>query len=210
MKTAISRFLRSLPRPLLATFGFLGLGLLSTIMAALVPFERLGGSSDGDGSYAFTFEPEEEIRLPETLTPAVTFSMPNGMGWEDTSAAALVAASGIDPELVLRAIAEVETRSNPRRVGQLGERGMYQFRRETWRQHTAEDFRRAHHPEISTTVARRHYDWITRELRHRGYEGTPYEVALAWNAGLHRVLSGRVPSRSRHYAERVANLAAGS
>ena len=49
MKTAISQFFRSLPRPLLVTTGFLGLGLLSTIMAALVPFERIGGTRDAEG-----------------------------------------------------------------------------------------------------------------------------------------------------------------
>ena len=209
MKTAISQFFRSLPRPLLVTTGFLGLGLLSTIMAALVPFERIGGTRDAEGAYSFSFEREEEITLPDELIRTVSFNLPTaGAPLDDAADSSPVAT--IDPTHVLRAIAEVETRGNPRRVGRLGERGMYQFRRETWRQHTAEDFRRAHHPEISTTVARRHYDWILRELRNRGHEGTPYEVALAWNAGLSRVLTGKVPSRSRLYAERVANLATGS
>jgi hypothetical protein len=110
------------------------------------------------------------------------------------------------PTAVLLAIAEIETGGNPHRVGRHGERGMYQFRRTTWRQHTRRDFRLAHHPDVSAEVARQHYDWIVRELVAAGYEGTPYQVALVWNAGLNRFLSGQAPRQSRDYAHRVSNL----
>ena len=110
-------------------------------------------------------------------------------------------------EAFLRAIAEVETGGNARQVGRLGERGLFQFRQATWRQHTAKSFRDAHTPAIAYEIASRHYDWILHELERNGKRATPFMVAAAWNSGVSRVLSGRIPSVSRDYAQRVVNLA---
>ena len=107
----------------------------------------------------------------------------------------------------LRAIAEVETGNNPRRVGRMGERGPYQFRAATWQQHTRQPFRDAHNPAIAHAVASRHYDWIMQQLERNGRPATPYMVAAAWNSGVTRVSSGRIPAASRDYAQRVVNLA---
>lgn len=107
----------------------------------------------------------------------------------------------------LRAIAEVETGNNPRKVGRLGERGQYQFRLATWRQHTKRPFGEAHSPSIAHAVASRHYDWILQTLQRNGKQPTPFMIAAAWNSGVTRVSSGRIPAVSRDYAQRVVNLA---
>lgn len=151
------------------------------------------------GNLAPAIVPDDSPRITFTLPP------PPAPALAPTIAPALE--QNPPAAVVLRAIANVESQGNPRRVGRLGERGLYQFRRATWRQHTRENFSRAHHPEIATTVAHRHYNWIVRELRANGFEGSPYEVALAWNAGLSRVLAGKVSSASHNYAQRVVNLA---
>lgn len=110
-------------------------------------------------------------------------------------------------EAFLRAIAEVETGGNARKVGRLGERGLFQFRQATWRQHTTQSFRDAHTPAVAYDIASRHYDWILHELERNGKRATPFMVAAAWNSGVNRVVSGRIPSVSRDYAQRVVNLA---
>jgi hypothetical protein len=107
----------------------------------------------------------------------------------------------------LRAIAEVETGNNPRKVGRLGERGQYQFRQGTWRQHSRQPFRDAHNPSVAHDVASRHYDWILQQLERSGKRATPFMVAAAWNSGIGRVTSGRIPAVSKDYAQRVVNLA---
>lgn len=122
-----------------------------------------------------------------------------------TSEAAAAHDNGRDA--FLRAIAEVETGNNPRKIGRLGERGQYQFRLATWRQHTKRPFGEAHSPAVAYAVASRHYDWILQTLERNGRQPTPYMIAAAWNSGVSRVSSGRIPAASRDYAERVVNLA---
>lgn len=123
----------------------------------------------------------------------------------EAASAADTARSGRDA--FLRAIAEVETGNNPRKVGRLGERGQYQFRQMTWRQHTKQPFRDAHNPAVAHAVAARHYDWILQQIERSGKRATPYMVAAAWNSGVSRVTSGRIPASSKDYAQRVVNLA---
>jgi hypothetical protein len=194
MKTVLPSSFRASPW-LLIGFG----GLVTTLVAGFAPFDF--GRTTLPERPGLQLVPEtESMEDGDHFEPEVVFLLP---------AVGENAQPGfqIDAAAVLRAIAEVESRGDPASVGRMGERGLYQFRRATWRQHTRESFSRAHHPAISTAVAQRHYDWIVRELRHHGYEGSAYEIALAWNAGLSRVLSGRVSSRSHHYAQRVVNLA---
>jgi soluble lytic murein transglycosylase-like protein len=124
-----------------------------------------------------------------------------------TEAAGAVDSARSGRDAFLRAIAEVETGNNPRKVGRLGERGQYQFRQATWRQHTRQPFRDAHNPSIAHAVASRHYDWILQQLERNGKRATPYMVAAAWNSGIGRVTSGRIPAASKDYAQRVVNLA---
>ncbi|MFT3867627.1 MAG: hypothetical protein QM715_03910 [Nibricoccus sp.] len=109
---------------------------------------------------------------------------------------------------VLRGIRVVETQDqlHPPR-GKLGERGPYQFRRSTWRMHTKSSFDLAENREVANTVAKRHYAWIESQLQANGVDSSPYNVAMAWNAGVNAVIRGRVPAVARDYASRVLNIA---
>jgi len=114
--------------------------------------------------------------------------------------------SGFDRNAFLAAIAEVETGGNTRAVGRNGERGLYQFRSVVWRQYTSRSFFDAHNPTLSYYVAVKHFDWLFEGFHRNGKQPTPYTMAAAWNSGLTRVLSGRLPSSTRSYAERVSNI----
>ncbi len=109
---------------------------------------------------------------------------------------------------VLHGIRIVETKdqTHPPR-GKLGERGPYQFRRGTWRMHTSSHFDLAENREVANTVAQRHYAWIQAQLHANGCEPSPYNVALAWNAGVNAVIRGNAPAVAHDYANRVLNIA---
>jgi len=103
-------------------------------------------------------------------------------------------------------IVETQDQLHPPR-GKLGERGPYQFRRSTWRMHTSSSFELAENREVANTVAKRHYAWIEDQLRTNGIESSPYNVALAWNAGVNAVIRGTAPAVAYDYATRVVNVA---
>ncbi|HTQ29721.1 MAG TPA: hypothetical protein VMI53_00790 [Opitutaceae bacterium] len=67
-------------------------------------------------------------------------------------------------------------------------------------------FYQAINRQYSDEVAVRHYEWLKDGLAQAGVTPTPYNIALAWNAGLDAVVGRRVPSASRAYAEQVSNL----
>jgi hypothetical protein len=106
----------------------------------------------------------------------------------------------------LRAINWVENPTNQTTVGRFGELGPYQFRPGTWRMHTDKPFRQAVQRAVADEVAIKHYEWIKRTLEQRGVEASVFNIAMAWNCGVEAVLSGRAPSVSYNYAERVTNL----
>ena len=107
----------------------------------------------------------------------------------------------------LEAIHQVENPRDLAKAGPAGELGAYQFRRETWSKYTARPFRDALIRVCSDQVAVAHYEWLREGLKRNGLEVSPYNIALAWNAGLGAVVKGRVPRAARSYAERVNNLA---
>jgi hypothetical protein len=109
---------------------------------------------------------------------------------------------------VLHAINQVENPTNRTRPGPKGELGPYQFRQATWFMHSREPFRRANERALADEVAGKHYDWIRRELLKAGIEPSVFNIALAWNGGLHAVLAHRAPAASYRYATRVARLVA--
>ncbi|HEY0946612.1 MAG TPA: hypothetical protein VGD81_15140 [Opitutaceae bacterium] len=106
----------------------------------------------------------------------------------------------------LEAIHWVENPTMSPKPGPHGELGPYQFRPATWQMHTRQPFHLALDRVEADKIAVKHYEWIRRGLERRGLPVTPYNVALAWNAGLSAVINGKVPSSSRHYGARVANL----
>jgi len=103
-------------------------------------------------------------------------------------------------------IVETQDQLHPPR-GKLGERGPYQFRRSTWRMHTSSSFELAENREVANTVAKRHYAWIEAQLLANGIASSPYNVALAWNAGVNAVIRGAIPAVAHDYATRVINIA---
>ena len=106
----------------------------------------------------------------------------------------------------LRAINWVENPTNQTKVGRFGELGPYQFRPATWRMHTDKPFCLAIQREEADAVAVKHYEWIKHAFEEAGVEVNAFNIALAWNSGVDAVLSGRSPSSSYNYAERVTNL----
>lgn len=108
----------------------------------------------------------------------------------------------------LRAINWVENPTNQTHVGRFGELGPYQFRPATWRMHTDKPFRQAIDRTVADEVAVKHYEWIKRTFEQAGVEPSVFNIAMAWNCGVDAVLSGRAPSVSYNYAERVSNLVA--
>ncbi len=107
----------------------------------------------------------------------------------------------------LQAIHLIENPHNTSRPGAHGELGAYQFRQSTWRMHTRKPFRHALVRAHADQVAVAHYDWLRLQLRRNGVPATTYNIAMAWNAGIGAVVSGRVPRSSRQYAQRVVNIA---
>lgn len=106
----------------------------------------------------------------------------------------------------LQAINWVENPSDSPRPGKCGELGAYQFRAATWQMHTQRPFTDAINRQCSDEVAVLHYEWLKTSLTRAGVEPTPYNIALAWNAGLGAVVRGRAPAVSHDYAQRVTNL----
>lgn len=106
----------------------------------------------------------------------------------------------------LQAINWVENPHNSTRVGPCGELGPYQFRISTWRTYTNKPFAYAVIRKDADEVAVKHYDWIKRGLERNRIAATPFNIALAWNAGLSQVVKGTAPAASYAYARHVTNL----
>ncbi len=115
-------------------------------------------------------------------------------------------ASASDRWETLQAIHWVENPTESTRPGPRGELGAYQFRRSTWHMHTKEPFHLANHRATADKIAVAHYEWLRQGLIRNGINPSPYNIALAWNAGLTAVVKGRIPSATRNYASRVNNL----
>jgi hypothetical protein len=108
----------------------------------------------------------------------------------------------------LEAIHQLENPHNSEAPGAMGELGPYQFREETWKAYTSTPFSRALDRRVSDVVAVKHYNWLKAQLERRGFEATPYRIALAWNGGIGAALGGNPPAAAADYAARAANLAA--
>ena len=115
--------------------------------------------------------------------------------------------SALPRTITLEAIHQIENPRDLKRPGPCGELGAYQFRAETWAQHTQRPFADALDRGCSDHVAAQHYNWICERLVKNGLEPSVYNVALAWNAGLYATVRGRAPRRSHDYAMRVGNIA---
>jgi hypothetical protein len=91
--------------------------------------------------------------------------------------------------------------------GAAGERGPYQISRAVWQNRMpGVAFSQARLEGPARECATRHIAWLRSGLRAAGWADTPYNIALAWNAGLERTLSGSARAPSRDFAQRVQNL----
>lgn len=90
----------------------------------------------------------------------------------------------LDREVMIEAIARIETGNDWRAVGRLGERGRCQFMARTWREYSRIDFRTASVDcDESRRVERAHLDRICRTLRETGLPVDAGHVAAAWRFG---------------------------
>lgn len=93
------------------------------------------------------------------------------------------------------------------RPGALGEAGPWQIREMTWRQHMGgKPFAAARQEGPARACALKHLGWLRDQLQARGVDGSAFNVAVAWNAGLEQYLSGRAPVRAYRYAADVVRL----
>lgn len=97
--------------------------------------------------------------------------------------------------ILLQAVSLVETGGNPHAVGRAGERGEFQMT-----------------PAVVAEVggygrreAEAQMRRLARLLEHAGIDPQPFNLALAWNAGIGAVKRGRAPASSYDYAVRVRN-----
>jgi hypothetical protein len=116
-------------------------------------------------------------------------------------------AATIDSDRLLACIAEVERVRGSRRRGPVGERGKYQFTRETWESVTAIPFEQAEDDAVSDQVARFYLNKLRYQMLERRIDPTPYLLALAWNCGLTgAILRSFQPIEAKNYAEGVCAL----
>lgn len=93
------------------------------------------------------------------------------------------------------------------RDGAAGERGPWQLTLAVWQKHMPGiPFAQARLEAPARACALKHIEWLHQELQKAGWQGSVYEIALAWNAGLTRTLEGRAPRASENFAVRVVNL----
>jgi hypothetical protein len=114
-----------------------------------------------------------------------------------------VVARASDDREFFYGIAVVE--NTPRGRGAAGEQTPLQLHPLTIEQH-APGFRGELDPIQAMRIARRHLAWLRAQLVRRGVDPSPFNLALCWNAGLSKTLSGRAPVSSYDYARRVVAI----
>lgn len=114
-------------------------------------------------------------------------------------------ASPLDIERALDATRAVENWEG--RDGKGGELGPYGIKRVVWEQHMGRlDFALARQESYGRECAKRHILWLARQLKARGVAQDMMMMALAYNAGLDRVLRGKASDFSWGHARRVNNV----
>lgn len=108
--------------------------------------------------------------------------------------------------VMLWALALVETPHGvPATPGPAGETGRWQLTPAVRHDRGAE-LRARGEAVTDEAIARAHLLWLARGLERHGLPVTPFNLAVAWNAGLHRYTSGKAPRRAFEFAQRVTNL----
>lgn len=118
----------------------------------------------------------------------------------------------LDENKLLSCIAQVETGTTDfdkpcRKIGRQGERSAWQIKAGTWHQYTKAPFTLASTSTYEANlVAAAHLRLLRIHLEYALNHSSPYLIALAWNAGLDRVVKNKAPDAAHDYAQRVTNL----
>lgn len=125
-------------------------------------------------------------------------------------ATAKPARPAIDLARMASAIEAVENTPNWK-VGPYGERSRFQITRDVWQRHSSMPFEYASSSRIVcraevTRVAFAHIDWLRDRLAVHNLAETPYNVALAWGAGVTAAVRGTASAAKRGYADRARNI----
>jgi soluble lytic murein transglycosylase-like protein len=112
---------------------------------------------------------------------------------------AITVKADIDKEAFLNAIKLVESGGSDLAIGRNGERGSFQFSKNTWKMHSKQNHKCAHDPKHSLIVAFYHLEWLISRVGD-----DPIKLAIAWNGGSGAV--SKPTKRQKEYARRVQNL----
>lgn len=108
--------------------------------------------------------------------------------------------------LFVAVLALVETPQGvPPRPGRAGETGHWQLTPAV-RADRGRELRAAGLVVTDEALVRAQVRWLEREMARAGVDALPFNVALAWNCGLTRTLSGGAPLASYDFARRVTAL----
>lgn len=118
-------------------------------------------------------------------------------------------AADIDVGRFLDAVRQVEEWNG--RDGRAGERGPWQITAAVWSMHMPGiSFAQARQEGPARACAVKHVAWLRSRLRAQrhgvGVADNAFNLALCWNAGFSRTITGRAPLDSYDYARRVQNL----
>lgn len=109
--------------------------------------------------------------------------------------------------LTLWALSQVENPRGVTKLGPAGEVGSYQLTpgvihdRGRHLTRASDGTAQAH-----ADQARAHVPWLAVRCEANGLTASPYNIALAWNAGITRALTRNTSAANRDFAQRVTNL----
>jgi hypothetical protein len=104
----------------------------------------------------------------------------------------------VPAEVMLWAIAQVETGDDNSKIGRAGERSRWQLGMAEWYSHTGENFAYAtFNPVLARQIAGQHLERLTTLLLKRGLLPTPSRLYRKWN-----------PHASEETVQRIVNLCA--
>lgn len=117
----------------------------------------------------------------------------------------VTARGGVDQDVFLRALAEIESGGHTGKIGHHGERSAFQMKRVVWKKYTDRPFSEATtNPVLARDIALRHMYFLATEIQQRGLTVTAYRLAVSWNGGLGALPAP--PRPTRDYARRLNNL----
>jgi hypothetical protein len=124
--------------------------------------------------------------------------------------AAVKAPKPLDLTQVVEAIRQVEAWDG-KATGADGERGPWQFTRDTWREFSTKPFWWAsgpmrEHKAEQHRVAMAYVEWIHDHLVHIPLQPTAHSIALVYTCGWTGVKHGKPSKAKRDYAQRVQNI----